>query len=43
MVEITAKKENKEKKKKKKKRNEDSLKDFWDNIKHVNVCIIGVP
>ena len=42
MVEITAKKENKEKKKKKKKRNEDSLKDFWDNIKHVNVCIIGV-
>ena len=25
------------------KRNEDSLRDLWDNIKHKNICIIGVP
>ena len=25
------------------KRNEDSLRDFWDNIKHTNIHIIGVP
>ena len=25
------------------KRNEDSLRDIWDNIKHTNICIIGVP
>ena len=25
------------------KRNEDSLRDLWDNIKHNNICIIGVP
>ena len=25
------------------KRNEDSLRDRWDNIKHTNICIIGVP
>ena len=25
------------------KRNEDSLRDLWDNTKHMNVCIIGVP
>ena len=24
------------------KRNEDSLRDFWDNIKHTNIYIIGV-
>ena len=24
------------------KRNEDSLTDLWDNIKHNNICIIGV-
>ena len=24
------------------KRNEDSLRDFWDNIKCNNICIIGV-
>ena len=30
-------------KKKKKKRNEDSVTDLWDNIKHNNICIIGVP
>ena len=23
--------------------NEDSLRDLWDNIKHTNICIIGVP
>ena len=25
------------------KRTEDSLRDFWDNIKHTNLQIIGVP
>ena len=25
------------------KRNEGSLRDFWDNIKHTDICIIGVP
>ena len=25
------------------KRNEDSLRDFWDNIKCTNIHIIGVP
>ena len=25
------------------KRSEDSLRDFWDNIKHTNIRIIGVP
>ena len=25
------------------KRNEDSLRDLWDNTKHNNICIIGVP
>ena len=25
------------------KRNEDSLRDPWDNIKHTNIHIIGVP
>ena len=25
------------------KRNEDSLRDLWDNIKHMNICVIGVP
>ena len=25
------------------KRNEDSQRDLWDNIKHTNICIIGVP
>ena len=24
-------------------RNEDSLRDLSDNIKHTNICIIGVP
>ena len=25
------------------KRNEDSLRDLWDNIKHTNIRMIGVP
>ena len=25
------------------KRNEDSLRDLWNNIKHTNIRIIGVP
>ena len=40
MVEITATEQNKEKRMK---RNEDSLRHLWDNIKHTNICIIGVP
>ena len=40
MVEITATEKNKEKRMK---RNEDSLRDFWDNIKNTNICTIGVP
>ena len=31
------------KKKKKKKRNEDNLRDLWNNFKHPNNRIIGVP
>ena len=31
-----------ENKEKRMKRNEDSLRDFWDNIKH-NILIIGAP
>ena len=30
-------------KEKRMKRNEDSLRDLWDNIKHNNILIIGVP
>ena len=40
MVEITAMEQNREKRIK---RNEDSLRDLWDNIKHNNIHIIGVP
>ena len=40
MVEFTAAEQNKEKRMK---RNEDSLRDFWDNIKCNNIHIIGVP
>ena len=25
------------------KKNEDSLRDLWDNIKHTNIHIIGIP
>ena len=40
MVEFTAVEQTKEKRMK---RNEDSLRDLWDNIKHNNIRIIGVP
>ena len=40
MVEFTATEQNKEKRMK---RNEERLRDFWDNIKHNNIHIIGVP
>ena len=39
-VEITAREQNKEKRMK---RIDDNLRDFWDNIKHTNILIIGVP
>ena len=38
MVEI-----NEAEKKKRIKRNEDYLRDLWDNVKHPNIRIIGVP
>ena len=40
MVEITAEEQNKEKRMK---RIEDNLRDLWDNTKHTNIRIIGVP
>ena len=40
MVEFTAAEQNKEKRMK---RNQDSLRDLWNNIKHNNIRIIGVP
>ena len=40
MVEITSEEQNKVKRMK---RAEDSLRDFWDNIKGTNIQIIGVP
>ena len=40
IVEITTAEQNKEERIK---RIEDSLRDFWDNIKHTNIRIIGVP
>ena len=40
MVEITSEQQNKVKRIK---RTEDSLRDFWDNTKHTNIWIIGVP
>ena len=40
MVEITYEEQNKIKRMK---RTEDSLRDLWDNIKHTNIQIIGVP
>ena len=39
-MEITTAEQNKEKRMK---RIEDSLRDLWDNIKHTNIWIIGVP
>ena len=40
IVEITTAEQNKGKRMK---RIEDSLRDLWDNIKHINIRIIGVP
>ena len=40
MVEITPEEQNKVKRIK---RTEDSLRDLWDNIKHTNIQIIGIP
>ena len=40
MVEITSEEQNKVKRMK---RTEDSLRDLWDNIKHTNIRITGVP
>ena len=40
MVEIN---EAERKKEKRIKRNEDNLRDLWDNVKHPNIQIIGVP
>ena len=40
MVEITSEEQNKVKRMK---RAEDSLRDFWDHIKHTNIGIIGIP
>ena len=39
MVEITTAEQNTEKKNEKKKKNEDSLRDLWDNIKHISIRI----
>ena len=40
MVEIISEEQNKVKRMK---RTEDSLRDFWDNIKYTNIQIIGAP
>ena len=40
MVEITSEEQNKVKRMK---RTEDSLRDFWDNVKCTNIRIIAVP
>ena len=40
MVEITSEEQTKVNRMK---RTEDSLRDLWDNIKHTNLWIIGVP
>ena len=40
MVEITSKEQNKVKRIK---RTEDSLRDLWNNIKHTNIQILGIP
>ena len=37
IVEITTTEQNEEK------RIEDSLRDLWDNIKHTNIWILGIP
>ena len=40
MVKVTAEEQNKGKRMNK---IEDSLRDLWDNIKHTNIQVIGVP
>ena len=40
MVEITSEEQNKVKRMK---RTEDSLRDFWNNIKHTDIRITGIP
>ena len=40
MVEITAEEQNKGKRMK---RIEDNLRDFWNNFKHNNIRVIGMP
>ena len=40
MVEITSEEQNKVKRMK---RTEDSLRDLWDNTRHTNIQITGVP
>ena len=40
LLEIT---DTEQKREKRLKRNEDSLREFWNNIKHTNICITGVP
>ena len=40
LVEIT---DAEQKREKRLKRNEESLRELWDNVKHTNICIIGVP
>ena len=40
MVEITSKEQNKVKRIK---RTKDSLRDLWNNIKHTNSRVIGIP
>ena len=32
-----------QKREKRLKTNEESLRELWDNVKHTNICIIGVP
>ena len=40
---MVGKNEAERKKEKRIKRNEDNLRDFWDNVKHPNIRITGVP
>ena len=40
MLEITTTEQNIEKRMK---RNKDIMRDLWNNIKHTNICILGVP
>ena len=40
---ITQSEQQAESQMKKKKKNESNVRDLWDNIKHANLCIIGIP